>query len=141
MVDQNMVKTKIGSIQNELRELSRFKEITFEDLTKSHDTHKIIERTIEIIINEAIDINQHLIAESDLGKLPFDFKESFTLLAKLKVYPQEFGQEIAKSVGLRNILVHQYRELDERIFYESIAFCLKEYYQYCEYLLKYLQKI
>lgn len=141
MIDPELIKTKISSIQNELGELLRFEKLSMREISRSYDTHKIVERTLEIIINEAIDINQHLIAESNLGKLPFDFKESFTLLFDLKVYPKEFGQEIAKSVGLRNILVHQYRKLDEEIFYESIGLCLKQYHQYCKYLLAYLRKI
>ena len=141
MVDLNMVKTKVGLIQTDLGELIRFKDLSLEEISKDYDKHKVIERIFEIIINEAIDINQHLIAESDLGKLPFDFKTSFTLLSKLEIYPEDFGLKIAQSVGLRNILVHQYRELDEKIFYESIELCLKQYYQYCDYILKYLEKV
>ena len=140
MVDKNMVKGKINLIQNDLRQLSRFKNYSFEQIVQSYDTHKIIERILEVIVNEAIDINQYLIAESNLGKLPFDFKESFMLLTKLNVYPHDFAEEISKSVGLRNILVHQYRELDERIFYQAVQLCLNHYLKYCDYILKYLEK-
>lgn len=138
MVDKEMVKRKIMMIQNDLSELTRFKDLSLDKITKDYDTHKIVERILELIINEAIDINQHLISESNLGKMPSDFKESFTLLSDIGIYSKEFSQEIGKSVGLRNILVHQYRELDENIFYNSISTCIKEYREYCEYILKYL---
>jgi len=140
MVDENLVKTKIASIQKDLEELTRFKSLSFDEIAKDYDSHKIVERIIEVVINGAIDINQHIIAESDLGILPFDFRESYILLGKIGVYPEEFGKEIGRSTGLRNILVHQYRELDEKIFYESIGICLRQYYKYCEYILKFLKK-
>lgn len=94
-----------------------------------------------MVINEAIDINQHLIVELGKGKLPFDYKESFLLLGELGILPQKFAEEISRSVGLRNILVHQYRKLDEKIFYQSIKDCLRQYSLYCGYILKYLEKL
>jgi len=140
MIDKRMIQTKIKSIQVDLEQLKRFKKLSFNDVVKSYDTHKIVERIIELVVNEAIDINQHLIAESKDSELSFDFKESFLLLAKLGVYPKKFAEEISKSAGLRNILVHQYRKLDEKIFYNSIKDCLKQYTRYCRYILEYLKK-
>jgi uncharacterized protein YutE (UPF0331/DUF86 family) len=141
MVDKELVNRKLLMIQNDLNELIRFKDLSFDEISKNYDTHKIVERILELIINEAIDINQHIISESNLGKMPSDFKESFTFLSKISVYSEEFSQKIGKSVGLRNILVHQYRELDETIFYNSIILCIKEYQEYCNYILKYLEKV
>ena len=138
MIDKKLVKTKISSIQNNLEQLKRFENLSFNEVVENYDTHKIVERIIELLINEAIDINQHFISESKLNKLSFDFKESFLLLEKLNVYPKSFAQEISLSVGLRNILVHQYNRLDEKIFYTSIKDCLKQYSQYCRYILKFL---
>ena len=138
MIDKKLIKTKISSIQNNLEQLKRFENLSFDEVVENYDTHKIVERIIELLINEAIDINQHFISESKLNKLSFDFKESFLLLEKLNVYPKSFAQEISLSVGLRNILVHQYNRLDEKIFYTSIKDCLKQYSQYCRYILKFL---
>lgn len=75
--------------------------------------HKAIERIIEVIVTEAIDINQHIIAETGEGKVGFDYGQTFGELAKLGVFPKKFGNKIAKSAGLRNILAHRYRELDD----------------------------
>lgn len=138
MIDEKLVKEKISLIQKDLAELSRFKNLSFEEIAQNYDTHKIVERILEVVINEAIDINQHLIVEAGRGDLPFDFRESFLRLSEIGVYPKNFAQEISKSVGLRNILVHQYRELDEQIFYQSIKDCLSQYVKYCDYIRKFL---
>lgn len=78
--------------------------------------------------------------KSGHGELPFDFRESFLLLSKLDVYPDIFAKKIAESVGIRNILVHQYRKLDEKIFYASIKDCLAQYTKYCDYILEFLNR-
>lgn len=141
MVDQRMVKNKIAAIRRDLEELAPFASYTFDEVAKDYRTHKIVERIIEVVVNEAIDINQHLIVKSGRGELPFDFKESFLLLVDLGVYPKEFAEAIAKSVGLRNILVHQYRKLDEQVFYASIKDCLTQYTEFCRYISEYLKRL
>lgn len=140
MIDKKLIQEKIRIIQADLAHLEDYKNLSFEELVKDYGIHKIVERIIEVVINEAIDINQHLIVELGEGKLPFDYKESFLLLVELGILPQKFAERISQSVGLRNILVHQYRKLDEKIFYNSIKDCLAEYTQYCRFLLEYLKK-
>ena len=137
MIDISMIKKEIASIQDDLSHLAEFTNYSFDEIAKDYTLHKAVERIIEVIINEAIDINQHIIVQSNKKQLPFNFKESFLLLADLGVYPKEFAQQISLSVGLRNILVHEYRELDQTIFYQSIKDCFSEYTRYCKYILEY----
>lgn len=140
MIDRTMIERKIRAIQDDLVKLGEFRDVSFDDVAKDYWKHKAVERVIEVVINEAIDINQHIIVKGGLGELPFDFKKSFLLLVKLGVYQQDFAERIADSVGLRNILVHQYRELDEHIFYASIKDCLEQYTQYCAHIARYLTR-
>lgn len=140
MIDNAMVKNRIERIEEDLLHLKDFVGFSFDDIAKSYNTHKTVERIIEVIVNHAIDINQHIIAESGKGHLPFDFKESFLLLTDLAVYPKEFAERISQSAGLRNILVHEYTRLDEKKFYHSIKDCYKDYTKYCRHVIDYLKK-
>jgi uncharacterized protein YutE (UPF0331/DUF86 family) len=141
MINEKLIKEKIRMIQSDLIHLKDYQNLTFDEIAKDYGTHKIVERIIEIVVNEAIDINQHLIVELGEGKLPFDYKKSFLLLIDLKILPKKFAEKIANSVGLRNILVHQYRKLDEKIFYDSIKICLKQYTQYCRHILQHFKRV
>jgi len=101
-----------------------------------------LERYLERIINRAIDINQHLIAElatKDTSP-PLDYTETFLRLAALGIYPSDFSQRIAKSVGTRNILIHEYDGVDYSNIYSSIYDCLKDYHEYCNYILIFLEQ-
>ncbi|MBU2578883.1 DUF86 domain-containing protein [Patescibacteria group bacterium] len=142
MVNKEFIKRKIFLIEKEFEFLKEFSEFSFQEIVSDFKKQAIVERLMERIIMRAIDINQHLIAELSTEEMspPKNYKETFLKLADLKIYPKEFAKNISKSVGTRNILVHQYDEIDYSQIYSSISDCLKDYYQYCDYIFKFLEK-
>lgn len=140
MLDKELLKNKIGFIQKDLKMLTQYKDYEIEEILSDYFKHTIIERILERIINDALDINQHIISEAKEQEPPNDYKETFLALAELAIYPKDFAERISKSVGLRNAIVHNYRKLDEEKFYNSINDCLNDYAKYCEYILKFIEK-
>lgn len=142
MIREDFVKRKISLIQDDLAKLTTFSQYTFEDIAADFVKEAAVERILERIITRAIDINQHLIARlaSKDTSPPKDYRETFLLLAEFGVYPKKFADQIAKSIGTRNVLVHEYDKVDQSLIYGSIQDCLRDYQQYIEYLLKLLGK-
>ncbi|MDO8555152.1 MAG: DUF86 domain-containing protein [bacterium] len=141
MIRKDFVKRKISLIQDDLSNLTKFSDLSFDDITKDSIKQAAVERFLERIINRAIDINQHLIGElvtKDTSS-PKDYKETFSTLSDLKVYPREFSKEISKSIGARNKLAHEYDNVDYSVIYQSIADCLRDYHKYCDYILDFLE--
>ena len=68
------------------------------------------------------------------------YRESFIRLAELAVYPAEFAERIARSAGLRNILVHDYNDVDPRIVHDSIRGCLEDYRRYIELVDEFMER-
>ena len=56
------------------------------------------------------------------------------------MYPPEFAKAIAPTAGLRNALVHEYNHIDPEMLQKSIGQAIKEYNQYAEYILRYLDQ-
>jgi uncharacterized protein YutE (UPF0331/DUF86 family) len=46
--------------------------------------------------------------------------DSFIQVAKVGILPIEFVREIAPSTGERNIIIHEYEKIDDRLVYDSI---------------------
>lgn len=144
MLNKDFIYKKISLMQEELANLSEFKNFSLDEIAGDFYKLNALERLLEKIIMRAIDINQHLLLElADIKtKAPKTYKETFTELAEIGVYSQEFGARISKSVGTRNILAHEYdEEVNYSKVYGSISDCLKDYHQYCEYILKFIDKI
>lgn len=63
------------------------------------------------LVELAVAVNGHL-AVSLVGRAPIDYRESFGLVARVGAVPKNLAEELAPSTGLRNVLVHQYLEVD-----------------------------
>lgn len=140
MINKRFIKRKITLIGEELERLKEFSDFTLEELAKDYIKQATVERLLEKIINRAIDINQHLIAEFSEKTTPKSYRETFLGLSELNIYPKEFAERIAKSAGTRNVLTHDYNNIDYSKIYNSIFDCLKDYHQYCQYILDFLEK-
>lgn len=142
MINKDLVKRKISLIQDDLNNLSDFSKFSFDEIAADFIKEAAMERMLERVINRAIDVNEHLAAELSGREVspPKDYTESFLVLAKLGVYPEEFARAVAKSIGTRNKLVHEYDKIDEEVIYNSVGDCLRDYHQYCDYILKFVEK-
>jgi uncharacterized protein YutE (UPF0331/DUF86 family) len=142
MIRKDFIKRKISLIQDDLAHLAEFARCSFDEIVADFVKEAAMERILERIINRAVDINQHLIAElvtKDTSS-PKDYTETFLLLSGFGIYSEDFGKEISKSIGTRNKLVHEYDKVDYFLIYDSVGDCLRDYHQYCEYILKFIEK-
>ena len=68
---------------------------------------------------QCIDMANHAIRLKKLG-LPADSADSFTLLKKADVIDAELEKKLTGMVGFRNIVVHQYQDIDYKLVEEII---------------------
>ncbi len=147
MLDKKFIQRKINLIQEELENIAPLQSLPLEKISQDPIKQAALERYLERVVNRAIDINQHILAETDQKQfksssqknIPLTYKETFTQLAKLNVYPPDFAEKISQSVGLRNILIHEYDKVNLASVYSSLQDCLRDYNQYCQYILEFIE--
>jgi uncharacterized protein YutE (UPF0331/DUF86 family) len=81
-------------------------------------TKAALERMIQAVVDLALDINAHL-AVSVLSKSPATGRESFDLMVEAGVLESAQADVLKPAVGLRNILVHMYADIDLSILANS----------------------
>ena len=145
MVDREFVQRKLELITEELGHLVQFRGASFDEITGDFVKLAAVERILERIVNRAVDLNEHLIARTADGReekvTRLTYKETFLRLADLEVYSRDFAEEISKSAGLRNILVHEYNDVDHQILHGSIRTCIEQYRHYVRYVGSFLQTL
>ena len=138
MIRAEFVRRKLHLIAEDLGRLLHFRDRTLDELAGDFVAMAAVERLLERVVMRAIDVNQHLLSELATGceeKITrFTYRDTFLGLAEIGIYPAEFAEQIARSAGLRNILVHDYNDLDRSIVHNSISSCLGDYYRYVEYI-------
>ncbi|MBI4135173.1 DUF86 domain-containing protein [Candidatus Uhrbacteria bacterium] len=141
MLDHDLIFRKVKFIQEDLSRLEPMAEYSFNQIAKDQVKYDAVERRLERIVTRAIDINRHVIAELGKGnESARTYEDTFLRLVDFGVYPEKFAKEIAPSAGLRNILVHEYDEVDPKLVFQSMGKALYQYAKYCDYLLKLLTK-
>ena len=137
MPDRNLIYKKIAEILKQLNYLKKLSWLNEKQLLLEEPQLFLSERVMERLIGAAIDINMHLF--SDLtGEVSNTYFNSFLDCARLKVFPVSFAKEIAPSTGLRNILVHEYQELDIKKFHDAMQTALRYFTRYIRYVEKFI---
>lgn len=136
MINKDFARRKISLIQDELFHLVELSRFSLNEIVGDFVKMSALERILERIISRAIDINNHIIAElaSMNTSPPKDYRETFMRMAELNVYPEDFAKQISKSIGTRNVLIHEYDKVDAATIYNSVSDCLRDYHKYCEYI-------
>ena len=130
MIDKELIKNKMVDIEKYLKELDPILKsgtrIIIEDNLRLHT----VERLFQLIVDTAVDINTHIIMASDFN-IPDDSYSTFIVLGENKVLSMDFAFKIAPSVGLRNLIVHKYGNVDLKKMVDDV---INEIGDYVEYL-------
>lgn len=97
-----------------------------------------VERVLTQLVNLAGEINAHV--ATTRGLPPQDYRDGFTRMADEGVLPRTLTAELRPSVGLRNILTHQYVDLDKAILVGSIPRALRGYDSYVRTVARFLAR-
>ena len=139
-LSKSLVRSKCQSILADTRRIQAIlKQFPYEHLVTNEEQMTLCERYLERVVNRAIDVNYHLIRAAGEAT-PADYTDSFFLLGKIKVIPAKLAVAIAPSAGARNILVHEYDDIDARLFFSALQSCVKQYPQYVGSVERYLEK-
>lgn len=87
-----------------------------------------------------LDIGNHLISRLEYEK-PETYQEILLILGKISIIPKEFAKKIAKMAGFRNILIHNYLEINERLVFEYLQNNLSDFEDFNKYIIEYLKRL
>lgn len=98
-----------------------------------------IERILSALVDLAVAINTH-VAVVVLGEGPHDMTASFRLAADAGLLDAVLAEALAPSVGLRNILVHAYVDLDVERMMAAVPLAAEQYGCYVEQVARWLRE-
>jgi uncharacterized protein YutE (UPF0331/DUF86 family) len=138
-VQTEVIRRKLSVIVNNLKALEPFDKINADDYAADLYRRKAVERLLQELIEAAIDINTHIIVEAG-GPVPDNYFDTFLRMGELGALSMVLARAIAPSAGLRNRLVHQYDELDDRIILKAVELAQDQYARYVKEIGTYLER-
>ena len=114
------IKDKIEGIEKYIEELEVIIPDNFNHYLHDFKTKAACERYFEKIIEAVVDLCFLIIKDKGL-KTPEDDKNSFDILEQENIISKELAQRLKDAKGMRNIIAHEYGNIDDEIVFESIT--------------------
>ncbi len=128
-LDAGSVAGKLALLRQLLDDLDAAGEVTRERLERDRLLRYAVERILTQLVDLAVAINGH-VAVAQLGQAPPDYRSSFGLAAQAGALGADLAQRLAASVGLRNVLTHEYVTIDLEVVVRSVGLAQQDYRAY-----------
>ena len=139
MVDKSLALRKLADLQTYLGQIREFAGITLQDYTSDWKTQRIVERTLQMIIEACVDLAHHIISDEGM-RTPTSYADAFRVLAENRVIDSTLLVAMERMAKFRNVVVHQYEEVDAEIVIAILRKRLPDLEQYISAILTYLKK-
>jgi len=138
VIDKTLLKNLLGNLKVTINKIERM-DIALENVLEDEDIQDLLDRRMQVAVENCIDIATHLAAGLDLPRKE-RASDVFLLLAEKEIISAELAHKLAGAAGLRNILVHEYMEIDYRLAYSDIDEKLLDLKQFGKEVLDFLEK-
>ena len=125
MLDRERILAKIDVLDGYLKELRGILPASFEEYKKI-EKRRACERLLQVSIECMIDICGLMVTGLRLG-LPAEEDDLFEKLEQAGIITLQRKESLKKMKGFRNILVHEYGEVDDMIVYEVLQNNLNDF--------------
>ena len=134
------IKTKLGDLDKYLDELESILPKKYENYMKSIETKRACEHLAHVSIECVIDICAIIVAELKLGP-PAEEESIFDKLAEKHIMSNTLIKKLRMMKKFRNVLVHQYGNVDDKLVYKNLANNLNDFYIFKKEVLKIIKKL
>lgn len=97
----------LRELNDALTDWKNYQSISIEELREDRDKRNMVLHALLVSIQAAIDIATYIIAQRGLEK-PSTYRETFEILGREKIIPEELADGLSDLAGFRNVLVHIY---------------------------------
>jgi uncharacterized protein YutE (UPF0331/DUF86 family) len=136
LVDVNIVHARIERIR---KRVSKLKKITRTqaktEFLRDSDAIDVAEHNIQMAIQCVLDVSNHILADQKAG-VPDDHRKIFTMLASQKILSNDLADRLGQMAGLRNVLVHEYLDVDLEILYRAMTEELSDFEKFIRAVTK-----
>lgn len=111
--DPRVLDAKLRELARRLKRLAARHPASIKALAADEDLQDILARNLEVAIQNCMDIALHLCSAQ--GVVPPTAAQAFAVLAERGLVEKGLAQRLQRAVAFRNVLVHEYAELDWKI--------------------------
>ncbi len=120
VVDRDVLSSRLDALETYLAELRTFRTRSRDEFVREPSLHHLAERYLHLACESVLDIAHHVIADRGFRE-PGSYKDVFEVLCQENFLDAGLSTRLKQWMGLRNLLVHLYLEIDHGRIYDAIA--------------------
>ena len=117
MTSLAVIENGISHVKKYLNILYGFYKYTYEGIVNDLTLKGAIERYLYLLVQSSLDLAEALISYKKFRK-PATFSECFEILNEAKLIDKDLMHKMVKMAKFRNVITHDYEELDYEIVYD-----------------------
>ena len=137
MVDREIFSRRLAALRGYLDKLRAFRATTEQEFLTSPAIHDLAERYLHLAMECVLDLANHFIADAGLAT-PETNQDSFRRLEEAGAISGELAARLRAWAGFRNVLVHEYLEIDHGIAWTAIQNALGDLEAFAAWALRQL---
>ena len=138
MVDETLILRKLSELDEYYRQIKEYDKLTVAQYSADWKVQRIIERTLQMMIETCVDIASHIIADKGY-RVPKSYSDTFKVLHEENVVSSGLFNSLNKMAKFRNILVHHYDGVDAEIVVSILKKDLKDFISYKNTIIRFLK--
>lgn len=139
MVDEALILRKLAELDQYFSQLKEYENTTVDQYSDDWKIQRIIERTLQMMIETCVDIAGHIIADKGF-RIPKSYADTFKVLLEEKILDRKLSAVMEKIAKFRNIVVHHYDKVDAEIVTAFLKNDLADFVSYKKALIQFIEK-
>lgn len=140
MVDILLIQRKLSELDEYLKQIEEYRDVSISSYRKQWKIQRIVERTLHLMIETCIDIANHIIADQRL-RPPTSYADTFLVLEEKGIIKKDLGERLQKMAKFRNIIVHHYDEIQPELVISILRKNLKDFDLFKKAILHFLKEL
>lgn len=136
-MDTRVIDARLRKLNSFMGKLKKYSDIKLDDYLRDEDMQAIVERRLQLAIQVCIDIGNYIIAHERL-EIPDEEENVFIILGHHNIIPQSLAERIKGMIRFRNILVHDYLEIDQKIAHRILTNELNDFDDFARAIVRWL---
>jgi len=139
LLKTEVILERLRSLEEYVSFLKEKSTLSFEEFKRDRTVRLAVERALQLAIQCVIDIATHIMVTMG-SRTPTDYGDAILGLAELGVIPPAYAAKIVGMAGFRNVLVHEYLNIDLRQVYKNWQEHLEDFVRFSEYIIRFLEE-
>ncbi len=119
VIKSEVIRKRLNKLDEYLQILYGLQKYTLEEFLSDPEHYASVERFLHMAIESTIDMGGHIVSGLGMGEVNW-YSDIAAIMEEKGYISVDLREKWIRIVGFRNVLVHQYVEVDRRIVYDVL---------------------